>query len=105
VKLFNEVRVPVLGVVENMSYFEDATGKKTPIFGIGGGLKLANESRVPFLGELPIDPRVAECGDAGEPIVRKHPDSPVAKAYMTLASTVAAAANASGNAPLPQVQL
>jgi ATP-binding protein involved in chromosome partitioning len=105
VKMFGEVRVPILGIVENMSYFTDATGKKTPIFGVGGGQKLADESRVPFLAELPIDPRVAECGDNGEPIVRKYPDSPVAKAYMTLATTVAAAANVPGNAPLPQVQL
>lgn len=105
VKMFGEVRVPILGIVENMSYFEDATGKKTAIFGVGGGQKLANESHVPFLGELPIDPRVAECGDNGEPIVRKYPDSPVAKAYLALASTVAAAANVPGNAPLPQVQL
>jgi ATP-binding protein involved in chromosome partitioning len=105
VKLFTEVRVPVLGVVENMSYFEDATGTKTPIFGVGGGQKLATESGVPFLGELPIDPRVAQCGDAGEPIVRKYPDSPVAKAYMNLARVVADAASKPGAAPLPQVQL
>jgi ATP-binding protein involved in chromosome partitioning len=105
VQLFREVRVPVLGVVENMSYFEDATGTRTAIFGVGGGQKLATEYGVPFLGELPIDPRVAQCGDAGEPIVRKHPDAPVAKAYMTLAQVVAAAANRSDAAPLPQVQL
>jgi ATP-binding protein involved in chromosome partitioning len=105
VKLFNEVRVPVLGVVENMSYFEDAAGTRTPIFGVGGGQKLAAESGVPFLGELPIDPRVAACGDAGEPIVRKHPDSQVAKAYMTLARVVSDAANRSKAGALPQVQL
>jgi ATP-binding protein involved in chromosome partitioning len=105
VKMFREVRVPILGIVENMSYFEDATGKKTPIFGVGGGMKLALESNVPFLGELPIDPRVAECGDTGEPIVRKYSDSPVAKAYMTLATTVASAASGSQAGELPQVEL
>jgi ATP-binding protein involved in chromosome partitioning len=105
VKMFGEVRVPILGIVENMSYFQDATGTKTPIFGVGGGQKLADENRVPFLGELPIDPRVATCGDEGEPIVRKYPDSPVAKAYMALAKVVAAEANKPGNTPLPQVQL
>ena len=105
VKMFGEVRVPILGIVENMSYFVDATGTKTPIFGVGGGQKLADENNVPFLGELPIDPRVAECGDGGEPIVRKYPDSPVAKAYMVLAGAVAAAANRPGAPPLPQVQL
>jgi ATP-binding protein involved in chromosome partitioning len=105
VKMFGEVRVPILGIVENMSYFEDATGKKTAIFGVGGGQKLAKESNVLFLGELPIDPRVAECGDNGEPIVRKYPDSPVAKAYVQLAQAVAAAANVSDASSLPHVQL
>ena len=105
VKMFGEVRVPVLGIVENMSYFEDATGAKTPIFGVGGGAKLAQESNVPFLGELPIDPRVARCGDDGEPIVRKHPDSPVARSYMALAKTVADVANKPNASALPFVQL
>jgi len=105
VKMFREVRVPVLGIVENMSYFEDAAGNKTPIFGVGGGMKLALESNVPFLGELPIDPRVAQCGDAGEPIVRKYPDSPVAKAYVSLAATVAETANKASASALPEVQL
>jgi ATP-binding protein involved in chromosome partitioning len=105
VKMFREVRVPILGIVENMSYFEDAAGNKTPIFGVGGGQKLATESGVPFLGELPIDPRVAECGDTGEPIVRKYPDSTVAKAYQELAATVARAAAQPQPDALPDVQL
>jgi ATP-binding protein involved in chromosome partitioning len=105
VKMFGEVRVPILGIVENMSYFTDATGARTAIFGVGGGQKLATESGVPFLGELPIDPRVAECGDAGEPIVRKYPDAPVARAYMTLAQVVADAANRPTAGALPHVQL
>jgi ATP-binding protein involved in chromosome partitioning len=105
VKMFREVRVPILGIVENMSYFEDSTGTKTPIFGVGGGMKLALESNVPFLGELPIDPRVATCGDAGEPIVRKYPDSPVAKSYLALAKSVAETASKAKGAVLPEVQL
>jgi ATP-binding protein involved in chromosome partitioning len=105
VKMFREVRVPILGIIENMSYFVDAAGNKTPIFGVGGGMKLALESNVPFLGELPIDPRVAQCGDGGEPIVRKYPDSPVAKAYMSLATTVSETANVPTIGGLPEVQL
>jgi ATP-binding protein involved in chromosome partitioning len=97
--------VPTLGIVENMSYFEDASGTKTPIFGVGGGMKLALESNVPFLGELPIDPRVATCGDTGEPIVRKHPDSPISKAYLDLAKSVAETASKTKGAALPEVQL
>jgi ATP-binding protein involved in chromosome partitioning len=105
VKMFREVMVPILGIVENMSHFTDAAGNKTPIFGVGGGMKLAVESNVPFLGELPIDPRVARCGDDGEPIARKHPDAPISKAYRDLAATVAAAADAAQPGGLPEVQL
>jgi ATP-binding protein involved in chromosome partitioning len=87
-EMFREVRVPVLGIVENMSYFVGEDGKRYEIFRHGGGRKLAEAAGVPFLGEIPIDPRVAECGDQGEPIVRRYPDSPVSKAYLALASTV-----------------
>mgnify|MGYP000324320493 FL=1 len=51
-------------------------------------MKLALESGVPFLGELPIDPQVSECVDGGEPIVRRYPDSPVSQAYRTIAQTI-----------------
>jgi ATP-binding protein involved in chromosome partitioning len=88
-EMFNQVRVPVLGIVENMSYFVGGDGKRYEIFRHGGGQKLAQEAGVPFLGEIPIDPRVAECGDAGDPIVHKYPDSPIAKTYLDLAGTVA----------------
>ncbi len=85
VTMFRTVAVPVLGVIENMSYFLGEDGKRYEIFGSGGGRKLAEESHVPFLGQIPIDPRVAECGDQGEPVVVKYPDSPVAQAYAALA--------------------
>ncbi len=64
-EMFRQVRVPVLGIVENMSYFEGEDGKRVNLFGHGGGRKLASEAGVPLLGEIPIDPRVAECGDQG----------------------------------------
>jgi ATP-binding protein involved in chromosome partitioning len=105
-EMFRQVRVPVLGIVENMSYFVGEDGKRYEIFRHGGGKKLAAEAGVPFLGEIPIDPRVAECGDNGEPIVSKHPDSPVAKAYFALAATVAEELRkGSGGPELPEVQL
>jgi ATP-binding protein involved in chromosome partitioning len=88
IEMFKTVKVPVLGVVENMSYFTADDGKRYEIFRHGGGQKLARDAGVPFLGEIPIDPRVAECGDAGEPIVHKYPDSQVAKAYLNLATAV-----------------
>src|SRR5262249_34687510 len=87
-EMFREVRVPGLGIVENMSYFVGEDGKRYEIFRHGGGKKLAETAKVPFLGEIPIDPRVAECGDQGEPIVQRHPDSPVSRAYLALAETV-----------------
>src|SRR3954454_8065825 len=80
-EMFRQVRVPVLGIVENMSYFMGADGQRYEIFRHGGGKKLAQEASVPFLGDIPIDPKVAECGDIGDPIVHKYPDSSVAQAY------------------------
>ena len=106
VQMFRQVQVPVLGVVENMSYFIGDDGKRYEIFRHGGGRKLAEESGVPFLGEIPIDPRVAECGDAGEPVVMKHPDSAVARAYMALADNVdMQLRRGAGPRELPEVQL
>jgi ATP-binding protein involved in chromosome partitioning len=87
-EMFNQVHVPVLGIVENMSYFMGEDGKRYEIFRHGGGRKLAAAAGVPFLGEIPIEPKVAECGDQGDPIVHKYPDSAVAKAYLALAGTV-----------------
>lgn len=105
-EMFNQVRVPVLGIVENMSCFVAEDRSKHYIFGHGGGRKLADSAGVPFLGEIPIDPRVTECGDAGEPIVQRYIDSPAAKAFLTLAKTVAEQATAAPTAePLPEVQL
>jgi ATP-binding protein involved in chromosome partitioning len=105
-EMFRQVRVPVLGIVENMSYFVGDDGKRYDIFRHGGGRKLAAEAGAPFLGEIPIDPRVAESGDTGEPIVHKHPDSPVARAYLTLAQTVVDEVNKTAKGPeLPTLQL
>src|SRR5262245_40340417 len=87
-EMFNQVHVPVLGIVENMSYFIGEDGKRYEIFRHGGGRKLATAAEVPFLGDIPIEPKVAECGDAGDPIVHKYPDSAIAKAYLALATSV-----------------
>jgi ATP-binding protein involved in chromosome partitioning len=84
-----------------MSHFIGADGLKYDIFrhaGSLGGRKLAAEAGVPFLGEIAIDPKVAECGDLGDPVVHKYPDSPIAKTYLELAETVARAVT-SGGAP------
>ena len=90
-KMFEKVKVPVLGIIENMSYFECGhCGERTEIFRHGGAREIAGELGVPFLGEIPLDPEVVLGGDEGQPIVLRHPDSPVSKAYVEVARNVAA---------------
>ncbi len=103
--MFRQLKTPVLGVIENMSYFIGDDGKRYEIFRHGGGKKLANESGVSFLGEVPIDPNVSVCGDAGEPMVRRFPDSPVSQAYLGLATAIMDAASREGAGGLPEVVL
>jgi ATP-binding protein involved in chromosome partitioning len=84
-KMFERVNVPILGVVENMSYFiAPDTGKKYDIFGTGGGSKMAEAYKAFFLGGIPIDPRVREGGDKGVPIVYDIPDSEQANIMMQI---------------------
>ena len=89
--MFQKVEVPVLGIVENMSYFTppDLPDRRYHIFGQGGGERTARELGVDFLGEIPIDPRVVEGGDKGSPIVLEAPDSEAAAAFHDLAGKVA----------------
>jgi ATP-binding protein involved in chromosome partitioning len=103
--MFRQLKTPVMGIIENMSYFVGDDGKRYEIFRHGGGLKLAAETGVRFLGNLPIDPRVAECGDGGEPMVSKFPDSPVAQEYLRLATSLMDAAAKTSAGGLPEVQL
>jgi len=106
IRMFEEVRVPVLGIIENMSYFIGDDGKRYDIFRSGGGRRLAAEAGAPFLGEIPIDPRVAECGDGGIPIVQKYPQSPISTAYLELAQRVIDASHEHpGEEALPDVLL
>ena len=91
VKMFERVNVPVLGVVENMSYLENPeTGKPIAVFGSGGGARLAAEVGVPLLGQVPIDPRIVEGGDTGRPIVAAEPNASAARALTAIAERVAA---------------
>ena len=89
VKMFERTAVPVLGIVENMSYFENPeTGKPIALFGSGGGERLAQECDLPLLGQVPIDPRIQEGGDTGRPIVAAEPDSKAAQAISVIAERV-----------------
>ncbi len=110
-KMFQQMRVPVLGIVENMSYFVCShCGHRHDIFRHGGGKRTSEELGVPFLGEVPIDPEGVVGGDQGAPIVIRNPDSPAAKAYVEVAGRVAAQLSilnsgegASGGMPGPLV--
>jgi ATP-binding protein involved in chromosome partitioning len=87
--MFRKVNVPVLGIVENMSYFICRhCGEREEIFGHGGGRKTAEMLGVPFLGEVPIDPKVVVGGDSGEPIVVLDPTSTAALAFKALAAEI-----------------
>ncbi len=89
-RMFETVAVPVLGIVENMSYFvAPDTGNTYRIFGEGGGRKLAEHYGVPFLGEVPLGMEVRAGGDSGVPVVVGQPDSPQAAAFRHVAEEVA----------------
>ena len=88
--MFKTLEVPILGVIENMSYLELPDGTRMDIFGAGGGEKLAAATGTPFLGGVPMDPNVRIGSDSGRPIVATHPDSPVAQALRGIAQNVAA---------------
>lgn len=90
VRMFQRTGVPVLGIVENMSWFEcPHCGKPTALFGTGGGQKLADECELPLLSQIPLYPRVMEGGDTGRPIVAADAASPAAKALTALAGQLA----------------
>ena len=87
--MFNRVDVPVLGIVENMSYFiAPDTGARYDIFGTGGARREAERLGVPFLGEVPLTMNIRETSDSGEPVVVSDPDGPQAKVYREIASRV-----------------
>jgi ATP-binding protein involved in chromosome partitioning len=87
---FRSMDVPVLGVIENMSYLELPDGRRLYVFGQGGGERLAKEAGVPFLGSIPMEASVCEGGDAGVPVIIAHPESAVAKSLVAIAEAVAA---------------
>jgi ATP-binding protein involved in chromosome partitioning len=87
--MFEKVNVPVLGLIENMSYFVSPSDQKRyDIFGSGGGEREAKRLRVPLLGQIPIDIATREAGDRGEPIVSQDRQSPVTKEFTRVAQRV-----------------
>jgi ATP-binding protein involved in chromosome partitioning len=89
-EMFRQLNVPVLGIIENMSYLEMPDGSRVDVFGTGGGEQMARKTGVPFIGMIPLDPSVRVGGDGGLPIVVSAPESPAAKALVGIAQDIAA---------------
>jgi ATP-binding protein involved in chromosome partitioning len=102
VAMFRKVNVPVLGIVENMSYFlcPHCSGR-TEIFDHGGGRQQAQRLEVPFLGEVPLDPAIRVAGDSGQPIVASAPESTQARTFLEIASRVTEALHSDGPGDRP----
>ena len=87
IRMMEQVKVPILGIVENMSGFTcPSCGEISHIFHQGGGSKIAASLGVPFLGAVPLDPAIVDCGDDGRPLVLAYPDTPAAQAYRNIAA-------------------
>ncbi len=88
-QMFKKVNVPLLGLIENMSYFEcPHCHETTEIFSRGGGRTAAEKLEIPFLGEIPIDPEIRVGGDTGNPIVAANPESPQTAAFIEIANKI-----------------
>ena len=88
IKMFDKLKVNIIGLVDNMSYFIGDDGKKYPIFGEGGVRKTAEEFGKEFLGEIPINSKVGKSGDSGKPIVEDIPDHEISKIYLDFAKKI-----------------
>ncbi|MGE0828631.1 MAG: Mrp/NBP35 family ATP-binding protein [Hyphomonadaceae bacterium] len=103
IAMFEKTHAPILGVVENMAYFETPTGERIAIFGEGGARRTAEAYGVPLLGEIPIDVHLRETCDAGRPLAAAEPDHPLAKVFLSLAEAAMRNA-ASGKKPPPSIR-
>jgi ATP-binding protein involved in chromosome partitioning len=102
--MFRRVNVPVLGIVENMSYFLcPHCGGRSDIFSYGGGRREAQRLHVPFLGEVPLNIEIRETSDAGRPIVASAPNSQHAGIYRDIASAVWSQMSEGGHRPAPRI--
>jgi ATP-binding protein involved in chromosome partitioning len=88
IAMFQKVNVPILGIVENMSYFTTPTGERVEIFGHGGGQAEAARQKVAFLGEVPLFTEIREGGDQGVPVVVSAPEQPAGQAFIKVAEAL-----------------
>lgn len=98
--MFQKVNVPILGVVENMSYFVSARGERENIFDTGGGKRVAEQFKVPFIGEIPIYTKIRVGSDSGRPVVDGEPESEPAKIFRAIARGLAAQVSISNHAAM-----
>ena len=105
--MFQRVNVPILGIVENMSYFlAPDTGKRYDIFGTDGGKKLAEQLSIPLLGQLPINQNIREGGDSGKPVVFSKPESEQANKILEISRNLAAEISKSNfNSSVPEIEI
>jgi ATP-binding protein involved in chromosome partitioning len=97
--MFQQLKVPILGILENMSGFVcPHCGTAAPIFKQGGGRRASQQLGVHLLGEIPLDPLVCQASDHGEPIVIAHPESPMADAFREAAEAIVTQVNAMAGA-------
>ena len=88
IKMFDKLKVKILGLVDNMSHFEGGDGKKYNIFGEGGVERIAKEYNKNFLGKIPIDPDVGKAADNGKPLVEENLEHKISKVYLGLAKKI-----------------
>src|SRR5205809_4745382 len=88
IAMFEKVNVPILGIVENMSYFTAPNGERIEIFGHGGGQAEARRQKIPFLGEIPIYTEIRIGGDRGVPVVVERPDAPYGQPFIQVAEAL-----------------
>ncbi|MGE5646067.1 MAG: Mrp/NBP35 family ATP-binding protein [Acidobacteriota bacterium] len=106
INMFRQVRVEILGMVENMSYLVcPHCDKRVDVFSHGGGRRTATQMGVPFLGELPLDPQVRVGGDSGDSVALRGPDDPHAAAFYEVAKNVAARAGELGAPKTPRIEV
>jgi len=103
IAMFREVDTPVLGVIENMSFYEcPECGTRDEIFGSGGGAHIAERFGVPLLGQIPLLPAIGESGDTGKPLVADEPDHPVSRVFAAIGARVWGAIEAA-RTPAPKI--
>jgi ATP-binding protein involved in chromosome partitioning len=105
--MYEKVNVPVLGLIENMSYYNNPDGTKEYIFGQGGGTRLAKEMGINFLGEIAINTSIRKGGDEGKPIVLGNPEALESVQFTTIARNLAEQVKekAKNNMKLPVIEI